>query len=161
MKSPPLWRFLLVSAIIVTVAGSVLFARRQLGVDIRVSATPAGSPTPTLEHRSAGADEPQPAQTFTASAPWIMSALPGCFVESERATGRLGAMRNKFPAADARIQPGAAFVSGECHVEVLGDAVIVERGTDRMRAPHARLYRVAGRLVLVTIANGTADIRTY
>jgi len=70
-------------------------------------------------------------------------------------------VRTKFPPLNARLKPGTTFVEGACRVEVRDHSVVVVRGSDRMLAPNASLYRVRGHLVLVSITRGQADVRTY
>jgi hypothetical protein len=152
---------MLVAAALVVTAGSVLFARHRVAVELRVSATPIGTPTPTVESRAAGAAAPRPRQTFTASAPWVLSALTDCFIERDRVTGPLAKVRPLFPPERERVQPGTQFERGPCRVEVHPDSVIVVRGSDRMRVPHGKLYRTPGSLVVVSVDGPAADVRRY
>jgi hypothetical protein len=160
-SAPPLWRFILIAAIIVIVAGSAIVARRAASVDIHVSATPVGTPTPTVESGPSSGPVPRPRQTFTASAPWVLSALTDCFTESDRVSGPLAKIRALFPPERERVPPGTQFERGPCRVEVHPDSVIVVRGTDRMRVPHGKLYRTADHLTVVSIDGATGDMRTY
>jgi hypothetical protein len=160
-NAPPLWRFILIAAIIVIVAGSAIVAQRRASVAIHVSATPSGTPTPTVESVPASGPVPQPRQTFTASAPWALSALTDCFTESDRTSGPLAKVRPLFPPDRERLLPGTQFERGPCRVEVHPDSVIVVRGTDRMRVPHGKLYRTGDHLIVVSTDGPTADMRTY
>jgi hypothetical protein len=145
----------------VIVAGSAIVAQRQASVDIHVSATPVGTPTPTVASGPADRAVPRPRQTFTASAPWVLSALTDCFSESARLSGPLAKVRPMFPPENERVLPGTQFERGPCRVEVHPDSIIVVRGTDRMRVPHGKLYRSADHLIVVSIDGTTGDVRTY
>ncbi len=143
------------------VAGSAIVSRWAASVNIRVSATPAGTPTPTVASGSTGGSAPRPRQTFTASAPWVLSALTDCFTENDRLSGPLAAVRPSFPPERDRVPPGTQFAQGPCRVDVHPDSIIVVRGTDRMRVPHGELYRRAGHLIVVSTDASTGDMRTY
>jgi hypothetical protein len=160
-NTPPLWRFILLAAIIVIVAGSAIVAQRRAAVNIRISATPVGTPTPTVESASSSGPAPRPRQTFTASAPWALSALTDCFTEGDRTSGPLAKVRPLFPSERERVLPGTQFERGPCRVEVHADSIIVVRGADRMRVPHGKLYRTADHLIVVSTDGPTADMRTY
>jgi hypothetical protein len=144
----------------VFVAGSALVAQRA-SVAIHVAATPIGTPTPTVESRSAAGSRPRPRQTFTASAPWVLSALTDCFIETDRVSGPLSKLLPLFPPARERLLPGTQFERGPCRVDVHANSIIVVRGTDRMRVPHGTLYRTPSHLILTSTDGPTADIRTY
>jgi hypothetical protein len=156
-----MWRFYLLASAIVLVSGSAIVAGPRLSTAIRVSATPSGSPTPTAERHGSPEGRQGGGERFSVSASWIMSALPACFLESERNAGPLDALRAKIPPPGARLAPGTRFTSGECAVEVRSADVVVVRGADRMQAPHASLYRVGDRLVLVSVTRRLAEIRIY
>ncbi len=143
------------------VAGSAIVAQRSRAVNITVSATPIGTPTPTIASGPSAGPAPRPRQTFTASAPWVLSALTDCFTETDRVSGPLAKVRPLFPPETERVLPGTQFARGPCRVEVHPDSVIVVRGTDRMRVPHGKLYRTGDRLIVTSTDGPTADIRTY
>ncbi len=143
------------------VAGSAIVARRGASVGIRVSATPVGTPTPTVASGTSSGPVPRPRQTFTASAPWVLSALTDCFTESDRVSGPLAKVQPLFPPEHQRVMPGTQFAQGPCRVEVHPDSVIVVRGTDRMRVPHGKLYRRGDHLIVVSTDGPTADMRRY
>jgi hypothetical protein len=145
----------------VIVVGSAIVARRGASVGIRVSATPVGAPTPTVASGTSSGPVPRPRQTFTASAPWVLSALTDCFTESDRVSGPLAKVQPFFPPEHERVMPGTQFEQGPCRVEVHPDSVIVVRGTDRMRVPHGKLYRRGDHLIVVSTDGPTADMRRY
>jgi hypothetical protein len=150
-----------VAAIVVIVAGSAIVARRGSSVAIHVSATPLGTPTPTVGSNPSSGPVPRPRQTFTASAPWALSALTDCFTETDRVSGPFAKLRPLVPPDRERVPPGTQFARGPCRVEVHPESVIVVRGSDRMRVPHGRLYRRGDRLIVVSTDGPSADIRTY
>jgi hypothetical protein len=145
----------------VLVAGSAIVAQRRRPVDIHIAATPVGTPTPTVESGPSPGPVPQPRQTFTASAPWVLSALTDCFTERDRISGPRAKVQPLFPPEGQRVPPGTQFERGPCRVEVHPDSVIVVRGTDRMRVPHGKLYRNGDRLIVTSTDGPTADMRSY
>ncbi len=161
-KTPPLWPFLAIAAVIVAAIGAVAFAFRRDSVDLRVTGRVVGTPTPTAEQPEASSHAREVAPAFIGSGSWAMSSLPECFVERRRITGLTMALRAKFPPESERIEPPAVVRSGNCTVQVRAHDLWISRGTDRLRVPpEARLYRVDGHLTLVAIDGRHAEIRRY
>jgi hypothetical protein len=78
-------------------------------------------------------------------APWALSALPECLIQSEEWTGTLAAVRNHLPASATRISPPAKLDYADCTVTIVDDWATVTRGDTRLRIPpFATFYRVAG-----------------
>jgi hypothetical protein len=160
-KSPPLWRFFLAATVIVLVAGSVLFAH-HLSTDIHLTGKVIGSPTPSVQDRDRGSSTPRPQETFSGSGNWTMSALPGCFDEQSRYTGKLTDLRIAFPPEKQRLAAGTILRRGACTVFVRAHDIWIARGIDRVRVPpEARLYLQGDRLTLVAIDGTQAQIRHY
>ncbi|GAC1544456.1 MAG: hypothetical protein NVS2B17_25520 [Candidatus Velthaea sp.] len=142
--------------------GSIAFARRALRPELRVEATPSGTPTPTLERNVSEGASPLPGQTFAAQGAWTMSSLPDCFREVERSRGPLALMRPKFPPESTRVKPASVVRRGDCTIVVGEHDLWIARGGDRLRVPpEARLYRERERLTLVVIGAKQAEIRVY
>jgi hypothetical protein len=152
-------RYYLLATLIVVLIGSIVFARRLVPPDLRVSAQPTG--TPTVESPS----RPEPAATpggFSAQGPWVLSALPGCFDEQSRVTGPLALLRAKIPPDATRIPAGTSLRYGDCTLVIRAHDVVVERGDDRLRVPpEAALYRTGPLITLVAHDRTTLEIRRY
>ena len=103
-----------------------------------------------------------PAPPFVGDAPWALSALPECLIETERSHGSIAYVRSRLPAAARRIAPPAQLRYGNCTISVVGDEAYVRRGRDRFRIPpDATFYRVGNRLALLRIVGRFADLRIY
>ncbi len=152
-------RYYLLATLIVVIFGSIVFARRLVPPDLRVSARPTG--TPTVESPS----RPEPSQTpggFSAQGAWVLSALPACFDEQSRITGPIALLRAKIPAEVTRLAPGASLRYGECTLAVRAHDIVVQRGDDRLRVPpEAALYRDGAQITLVARDHATVEIRRY
>jgi hypothetical protein len=145
----------------VAAVGAVAFARRGGLRDFTVAGVVHGTPTPTAQQPATAGSAP-PRTAFIATGSWAMSALPGCFVETERVRGGIAELHGKFPPAATRVSPGSVVRFADCTIAVRADDLVIERGADRLRVPpQARLYRSAGRLTLVVIDGTHAEIRRY
>jgi hypothetical protein len=163
VRSPaplPLWRFVLVAAILVVAAGSVLFARRAGPPDLKIAGRVSGTPTPTAQRPDA---ESTPASAaFLGSGSWAMSSLPSCFRERERISGTVAQLRSQFPPASERVRPPGVVSAGDCIVVVGEHDLMITRGADRLRVPpQADLYRNRAGLTLVYVQGKHAEIRRY
>ncbi len=152
-------RYYLIATAIVVVFGGIVFAHHLTAPDLRISAQPTG--TPTVETR-VSASPATTSRPFTGEGPWVLSALPDCFVERSRVRGPLAGVRAKLPPAADRIAPGTTLQVGTCTLVVRARDIWVDRGSDRLRVPpEAALYRVDGRLTLAVRSGGELEIRRY
>lgn len=151
-------RYYLIATLIVIAIGSIVFAHRLTRPDLRISAQPTGTPTVESPHAP---DSVRGAASFSASGPWVLSALPACFEEQSRTRGPAEAVASKIPATADRIAPGTRLIAGTCTVIVRPSDLWVTRDADRLRVPHARLYRTGALLTLVTKIGTTTEIRIY
>jgi hypothetical protein len=135
----------------------VYWNRENLAIRIRsvfVKTPPKAAQTPPPVNHREGA--------FTADASWALSALPECFMQTERASGPLKYVLQQLPPDAAMVRPGSAIDVADCHVAIEGESVLVTRGSDRLRIPApARLYEAAGSVALLRGANNGYELRIY
>lgn len=153
-------RFYLIATLIVVAIGSVVFAHRLATLrDFDVRAQASGTPTPT---RGGGDAVPTPSATFSGDGPWVLSALPSCFVQQSSIVGTTAQLTYDVPPASERIPPGTTLHRGSCTLRVREHDIWVIRGSDRLRVPpEARLYRTKKGLTLVYERDGRMEIRVY
>lgn len=114
------------------------------------------------------AAQPQPQtkrrpQAFTGDAPWALSALPECFVQTSESTAPdLSYVLSRLPKGAVMARPATVLRYGDCTLHVEGEQVLVTRGSDRMRIPpKARIYTAPGELALLRGSGGGYDLRVY
>jgi hypothetical protein len=95
-------------------------------------------------------------------APWALSALPECLIQTSETTGPLDYVLRHVPAGAEPVEPPATLHYGDCTIFVSGAEAFVQRGDDRLRIPpRVRFYRKGGMLVLLReTANGN-ELRVY
>ncbi|MHB8145651.1 MAG: hypothetical protein ACYDGM_00115 [Vulcanimicrobiaceae bacterium] len=153
-------RYFAIAAIIVlavAVIATAYSARELIRIriaSVNVTMSPkAGEAIPT---------SPAKAPPFIGDAPWALSALPECLIQTQRSRGSIGYVRSRLPAGARRIVPPAQLRYGDCTIFVSGDEAYVRRGHDRFRIPpDASFYRVGNRLALLRIVGRSADLRIY
>jgi len=149
-----------VSSLIVFAIFAVVFARRALAPDLRVAPTPGERGAAT--HIRDLQQSRQTDRRFIGTGDWVMSSLPGCFHETERARGTVAGMQSQFPPESERVRAGTVVRRGDCTIVVGEHDLFIARGGDRLRVPaEARLYAHGAQLTLVTIAGNVAQIRVY
>ena len=153
-------RFYAIATALVLALGTIVFAGRLQALrEFDVRGKVIGTPTPTRADRDAS---PVPFGSFTGQGPWVLSALPGCFVQQSSLVGTTRQLTFDVPPARERIAPGTTFRQANCTVMVREHDVLIARGTDRLRVPsEARLYRTPKGLALVYDRDGKAQIRIY
>lgn len=139
------------------VAVGVYWNREQLAIRIKsvfVKVPQKAAQTPVPSKREASA--------FVADAGWALSVLPECFTQTSRSTGPLKYVLAQLPAGASMLRPGAHVDSGDCHVTVTPQSVVVTRGTDRLGVPPvARLYEAPGSIALLRGGVGGFELRVY
>jgi len=157
-----MWRYYAIAAAIVVVLGSLAFAHRLAtgGWTMRPDRTATRRVNPGNAN---GGYRTTPPPYFTGQGDWVMSALPGCFIQESSLSGPSAAVAADVPRAALRIPPGTTLRFGDCRLLVRADDVWIWRGADRVRVPpRAALYRApAGELTLVDRRGGTTTIRVY
>jgi hypothetical protein len=109
-----------------------------------------------------GAAERASAAPLQGDAPWALSALPECLMQTSESTGSRTYVLAHLPAGAVPVVAPARLVYGDCSITIVGDEAYVRRGDDRFRIPpRARFYRADGLLALVRETPGRVDLRVY
>ncbi len=83
-------------------------------------------------------------------APWALSALPECMIQTTEGKGSLRTLLAHLPHNAQEIVPPATLHYSDCTLSISGDQALVSRGEDRLRIPPvARFYRFDGGIVLL------------
>lgn len=95
-------------------------------------------------------------------APWALSALPECLVQTSETTGPRAYVVDHLPAGAVPIAPPATLRYGNCTISVADDEAYVRRGNDRFRIPPSvRFYRASGSLALLRESSNGNELRVY
>jgi len=153
-------RYLLISTIIVlAVAVAVAgWINRDL-IRIKIASVYAPvSPKPVQPNPTARGS-PVP---LRGDAPWALSALPECLVQTSESTGPPGYTLAHLPPGSERLEPPATLRYGDCTISVAGDEAFVSRGADRFRIPpKIRFYRTSATLSLLRVEGRGTELRVY
>lgn len=75
-------------------------------------------------------------------APWALSALPECMIQTQEWKGTLAWVRGHLPRLARLVAPSSTLRYNNCTIVVSRDDAVVSRGSDRLRIPPiAHLYR--------------------
>jgi hypothetical protein len=153
-------RYLLLSTVIVVgiAIGVAAWANRDL-IRIKIASVYARvPPKPSAALSHAGA----PAPAMRGDAPWALSALPECLIQTSESSGSLEYVRAHLPRGAVPIVPPATLVYGDCSIRIAGSEAYVWRGSDRLRIPpRAQFYRAEGHLALIHETAQGAELRVY
>jgi hypothetical protein len=154
-------RYYLIATVIVVAVGSVVFAHRVVTGNWNVRVDTKGTPSPAQGNNNSGfVTTPEP--SFVGQGPWVLSALPGCFIQQSWKEGPAPLMSADVPQDALRIAPGTRLHRGNCTVLVRDHDIWVYRGRDRLRVPpDARLYNGPEGLTLVYRHAGRTEVRVY
>ncbi|HEY5350441.1 MAG TPA: hypothetical protein VIJ77_06915 [Candidatus Tumulicola sp.] len=96
-------------------------------------------------------------------APWALSALPECLIQTSKTTGPRDYVLAHLPPDAVAVAPPATLKFGDCTISVAGAEAYVRRGADRFRIPPpARFYRTPrGVALLRGNAAGGNELRVY
>ena len=132
--------------------------REQLAIKIKSVFVPV-SPKPAQAEAQGGHRH----GAFTGDAPWALSALPECFDQTSKSTSpTLPYIIAHLPAGAAMVRPPAKLHYADCTVQVVGDEVLVDRGSDHLRIPpQARIYTAPGKVALLRGSAGGYELRVY
>lgn len=122
---------------------------------VYVRVTPKPAPPNARAARHAGA--------FYADAPWALSVVPECLIQTSIARGTLPYVTAHLHGA-VRQLPGTILHYHDCTIVVRArpNDVSLTRGVDRLRVPApAWLYRAGNSISLLHVAGGRAELRTY
>jgi hypothetical protein len=153
-------RYLLLSTAIVLGIGVAVaaWAGRDL-IRVKIASIYARAPA---KAGGAGGSEAAVPPPLSGDAPWALSALPECLVQTSKSTGSRGYVRSHLPRNAVPIVPPATLVYGDCSITIAGDEAFVRRGNDRLRIPpHVRFYRAGGLLALERETPANAELRLY
>lgn len=143
----------LVIAVIATAwVGRELIRIKIASVAVRAPAKPAPANGPLAAN----------ARPFIGDAPWALSALPECLIQSQESRGTLAYVQAHLPTNAQRILAPATLHYADCTILLVGNEAKVRRGPDRFRIPPiARFYTIGNRLALLRIVGKTAELRIY
>jgi hypothetical protein len=153
-------RYLLISTVVVlavavTVAGWMnrdLIRLRIASVYARVPPKPA---------------PPNPVETsngvpLRGDAPWALSALPECLLQTSETTGPPRYVLAHLPPGAAMVTPPETLKYADCTISIVGDEASVTRGADRFRIPpRVRFYRTGAALALLRVESSGMELRVY
>jgi hypothetical protein len=95
-------------------------------------------------------------------APWALSALPECLLQTSESSGSYRYVEAHLPPGATPVAAPATLVYGDCRISVAGDEAYVRRGEDRFRIPpRVRFFRAADLLVLLRETPRSAELRVY
>jgi hypothetical protein len=152
-------RYLLLSALIVVgvaviVAGWVnrdLIRIKIASVYARVHAKPGAA---SMARATAA--------PLSGDAPWALSALPECLIQTSESNGTMAYVRAHLPERVAPIAAPATLTYGDCRIIIAGDEAFVRRGADRLRIPpRVQFYRGEGVLAMIRQTPAGSELRVY
>jgi hypothetical protein len=156
-----MWRYYAIATVIVVAFASVVFAHRIVTGNWNVRVETRGTPSTRQGNGNSGFVVTPP-PSFSGQGGWVLSALPGCFVQQSSKEGPSELLRGDVPQDALRIPPGTTLRRGNCTVMVRNDDIWVFRGPDRLRVPpDSRLYNGPEGLTLVYRHNGRTQVRVY
>lgn len=158
--------FVIASVLVVgTFVGITAYHRYHLPIAVkggRATMPPhASSSAPPSSHRVQG---------LRGDAPWALSALPECLVQTQEWKGSLGVVTSHVPRGARAVAPWSVLHYGDCTIFVARGQAVVHRGQDWLRIPPLiRLYtyssiRSAGIALVRSVCAGArcpAILRVY
>ncbi|MGB8907998.1 MAG: hypothetical protein WCC84_04565 [Candidatus Cybelea sp.] len=153
-------RYLLLSTAIVVGAAMVVAAwvNRDL-IRIKIASVYARAPAKAGVPASGGQMK---ILALSGDAPWALSALPECLIQTSESNGSLAYVRAHLPPGAVAIVPPATLVYGDCSIRIDGSEAFVRRGADRLRIPpRVQFYRADGLLALIRETAQRAELRVY
>ena len=123
-------RYLLLSTVIVVgiAIGVAAWVNRDL-IRVKIASVYARvPPKPSAALSHAGA----PAPAMRGDAPWALSALPECLIQTSESSGSLEYVRAHLPRGAVPIVPPATLVYGDCSIRIAGSEAYVSA---RSRSP--------------------------
>ena len=153
-------RYYLIATLIVVAIGSAVVAQRLLSRVEHRDAVRARPPAARSDANAGFVTTPDP--RFIGQGGWVLSALPGCFVQQSSIEGPSASLGRQVPGDALRIAPGTTLRRGSCTLMVRPHDIWVFRGADRLRVPpEARLYHGPQGLTLVYRHAGRTEVRVY
>jgi hypothetical protein len=151
--------FVIATVLVVGIAvAATAWVHRDL-IRIRIGSVQASAPPKPAAPDAWGT---RPNVPFRGVAPWALSALPECFRELFESRGTQRYVAAHLPHDLRRVLPPATVRSGDCTIDLTGDAATVIRGDDRFFIPpHVRLYAGGDRIALVRSSGEGSVLRVY
>jgi hypothetical protein len=151
--------FALATVIVLAVAVAVAGWVNRDVIRIRIaSAYGAVPPKPEPSSTVGSASE----KGLYGDAPWALSALPECLVQTSETTGPPAFVHGHLPAGVVPVAVPATLKYGDCTILLTDDEAYVNRGDDRFRIPpRVRFYRAPGVLALLREDPNGNELRVY
>ncbi len=153
-------RYLLLSTVIVVGTAAVVAAwvnRDLIRIKIASVYADARSKPGAANVREGDFFEP-----LRGDAPWALSALPECLIQTSKSTGSANYVRAHLPPGSVPVASPATLIYGDCSIRIAGDEAYVRRGIDRLRIPpRTRFYRAGNLLALIRVTREGAELRVY
>jgi hypothetical protein len=128
---------------------------------IRIKIASVNVPVPPKPER-AETIAPATPRALSLTAPWVLSALPGCLIQTSDTTGPRDFVLPHLPPGAAVVAPRSWITYGDCTIIVGGDEAWVRRGPDRFYLPpHVRFFRIGSRLAVLRQDGPGMDLRIY
>jgi len=151
--------FVLAALIVFTIAIAVAGWVNRDAIRIKIASVylPA-SPKP----QASGAPGSGSAKGMHGDAPWALSALPECLIQTSETTGPLSYVLQHVPSGAMPVAQPSTLRYGDCTIEVAGGEAVIRRGEDRFRIPpQVRFYRGPGVLALLRTSSNGNELRVY
>ena len=99
---------------------------------------------------------------FTGDAPWALSALPDCLMQTASASGDKSYVQAHLPQGMVPVPAPTTLHYGPCTISLVDGEAYVKRGSDRLRIPpYVRFYRSGDHLALLRTTGSSAELRLY
>ncbi len=149
-----MWRYFLIATVLVIGTAILITALHPFRLRIAVGpgrGTMAPKPAPPLPAAS------MPPRGLRGNAPWALSALPECLIQTEEWKGTASAVRAHLPAGAIRILAPATLHYADCTVTVTDAQAFVVRSDTQLRIPpYATFYRLSGNGLALLRSSGCA-----
>jgi hypothetical protein len=155
-----LLRYLAIATVLVVAAVAIVagYANRK-GPGLKITSVNASVPPKASQTQPPSARKPQ---SFRGDAPWALSALPECFSQLSKTVGPQAYVMAHLPAGLSAARSGEVLYSGDCKLQVRGETILVDRGSDRMRIPPpVRIYYGKNLFALLRGGVGGLELRVY
>jgi hypothetical protein len=153
-------RYLLLATVIVlgVAVGIAGWVNRDL-IRVKIASAYGWVPPKPEPLRTTGGG---PEKGLRGDAPWALSALPECLIQTSKSTGSLAFVLQHLPPGSAVVSPPASLTYGDCAISLTGDEAYVRRGADRFRIPpRVRFYRARSGLALLREGSDGNELRVY
>jgi len=134
-------RYFVIATVLVVGAWAAIAAYHEYRLRIVVR---GGSGTMPPHASSSAPPSARYARGLRGAAPWALSALPECLLQTEEWKGTLGAVLAHLPRGARSVPPATTLDYGDCAILVSSNRAVVHRGRDWLTIPPvAHLYTFA------------------